>query len=374
MNIVYVANVRIPTYRAHGIQITKMCEEFARLGNTETLVVPAKRHTISGTNDLFEVYGLERIFTCRHIPSLDLLSSTHRFGRIYFRTDFVSFLSGLWNMRKEIRDSVIYVRDPLLALPFWGRGNTIVAEVHEIPRRKRLYVHLLKLAHYIVVLTNPGKQDLISEGVVEDRIIVAADGVDVSQFTPTETKSEARARLELPLNHRIVMYMGRLDGWKGVDTLLEASPLLEVGTKLVIIGGEVREVQELSKRYPHVHFLGNRPYIELKNNQIAADVLILPNTAKHITSARHTSPLKLFSYMVSGVPIVASDLPSLRDIIDESSAEIVTADDVHALAKGIHNTFKHPERGVARARVALERVHAYTWEKRAKKILQRIVE
>lgn len=37
MNIVYVANVRIPTYRAHGIQITKMCEEFARLGNTVRL-------------------------------------------------------------------------------------------------------------------------------------------------------------------------------------------------------------------------------------------------------------------------------------------------------------------------------------------------
>lgn len=374
MNIFYIANVRIPTYRAHGVQIAKMCEEFARLGNVVTLVVPLKRHTIDASPDPFEVYGLERIFTIGHIPALDLLGTTRRFGRVFFWIDLVSFLLGLWIRRGEVRNSVVYVRDPLLAIPFIGKGNTIVMEVHEVPERKRIFLHLLKKANKVVVLTTPAKEDLISYGISENSILVAADGVDVKQFTPTESKHVARTRLGLPVDMPIVFYIGRLDGWKGVDTLLKASLLFDASVKLAIIGGDADEIAKLSAQYPNVYFLGNRPYAELKNNQQAADVLVLPNTARHITSARYTSPLKLFAYMTSGVPIIASDLPSLRDVLDESVAMLVAPDDAQALAYGIQSTLANKEQGMVRARAARERVQEYSWEQRAKMILQRIVE
>ena len=142
-----------------------------------------------------------------------------------------------------------------------------------------------------------------------------------------------------------------------------------MGLKFVIIGGEHEQVTSLQSKYPRVRFLGFRPYRELADNQAAADVLILPNTGKDEISALFTSPLKLFTYMASGRPIVASDLPSIREVLDESCAYFVPPDDAQALARAIAAALKDSaaQQKAARAR---ELVVSYTWAARAKKILR----
>ena len=78
MNFVYIANARIPTEKAHGIQIMKMCEAFASLGIDVELVVPWRFNSIHV--DSFEYYGVKRVFKIVKIPSLDLTA----FGKIGF--------------------------------------------------------------------------------------------------------------------------------------------------------------------------------------------------------------------------------------------------------------------------------------------------
>jgi putative flippase GtrA len=164
------------------------------------------------------------------------------------------------------------------------------------------------------------------------------------------------------------MYIGRLDGWKGVGTLLEASTFVPE-TQVVVIGGEEAQVEALRAQYPKVQFLGYRSYGELADNQAAADVLVLPNTAKDETSVRFTSPLKLFTYMASGKPIVASDLPSLREVLDEESAYFVAPDDARELARGIKQALGDPN-AETKAHHARHKVAHYTWSARARTILQ----
>ncbi len=101
--------------------------------------------------------------------------------------------------------------------------------------------------------------------------------------------------------------------------------------------------------------------------QSAADVLVLPNTAKEAISRDYTSPMKLFMYMASGVPIVATDLPSVVDVVGKDMATIVPPDDPEALAFGIERALtKEADGKVTRAKAW---VSHHTWERRAERIL-----
>ena len=101
----------------------------------------------------------------------------------------------------------------------------------------------------------------------------------------------------------------------------------------------------------------------------AADVLVLPNSGKFKISRSHTSPLKLFEYMASNRPIIASDLPSLREILDETTATFFSADDPEDLAKRINEVLSHIEVTNGLTKKALQVVQKYSWANRGEAII-----
>lgn len=369
MKIAYLAHVRLPTYKAHGIQILKTCEAFAKKGADVTLYVPAKRHTVGGTEDPFDYYGVGRSFSVTRIPASDLLGMTRLFGRLFYLLDLLSFIRALGRLTLP-RDAVIYTRDPALLSPFFGSGRKLVLELHEIPANP-WFIPFAKRADRIVALTKALRDDLIELGLSEERIIVAGDAIDPRDFIHPESKEAARERLGLPHDARVALYVGRLDGWKGLETVYAAAPLLK-SVVFAVIGGEEPALSTLKDAHPSVRFLGARPYRELKDNMAAADVLILPNTGRNRTSARHTSPLKLFAYMTSGRPIVASDLLSVREALPENAAYYVVPDSAEALANGIRDALENPDESRAKADRAEAAVRAHSWDARAERILASI--
>jgi glycosyltransferase involved in cell wall biosynthesis len=132
----------------------------------------------------------------------------------------------------------------------------------------------------------------------------------------------------------------------------------------------VEEFEAEHVKQERVVMLGQKDYAtELPRYLKAADVAVLPNTAREEISRICTSPLKLFAYMASGAPLVASDVPALREVISERSAVFVAPDDPAALAGGIRALAEDPARAAALAAVAKEDARQYTWEKRAERIL-----
>lgn len=100
-----------------------------------------------------------------------------------------------------------------------------------------------------------------------------------------------------------------------------------------------------------------------------ADVLVLPNKSGWRESELFTSPMKLFEYMASGKPVVASSLPSIREILSDNNAFLVQPNNPAELARGIETLISNPELGKKLAAQALADVAQYSWEMRAKKIL-----
>ena len=360
MKILYIADIRLPTEKAHGLQIMKTCEALAKAGATLELVVPTRHNTLP--DDPFSYYDVQKVFTLTRVRVPDLII----FGQVGVLTALLLFSERVRWLRRFWHGDVIYSRDHLVLLQYLLLGRSLVFEAHAGPT---FFARLVaRRAHRVVVISKALGEAYRAVGVASECIVLAPDAVDLAAFARPQSKEDSRRRLGLPLDAKIAMYIGRLDGWKGVDTFCAAAALLSAGTQAVIIGGEPKQAADFTRRYPQVMFLGFRPYHELPDNQAAADVLVLPNTGKDETSVHYTSPLKLFTYMAAERPIVASDLPSIREVLDDSSCYFCPPDNPQALARAI-NVALTDGSSLSRAAVARAAVGEYTWEGRGERIL-----
>lgn len=362
MKLFYLANIRLPTEKAHGLQIMKTCEALAAAGAEVELVVPTRRTLIQ--DDPFAYYGVARTFTVRKVWTPDFT----RFGRLGFVLSALWFAEASHFCRSFWRADVVYSRDALVLAQYVLLGRPLVYEAHTTPTAMTRLV--ARRAKRVITITQGLKDAYIAAGVPSERIAVVPDAVDLTAFDHPEPQEAARVRLGLPLDKKIALYAGRLDGWKGVDTLLKASKPLPPSVLVAIIGGEAQQIAALSVQYPSVRFLGYRPYSELPNNQAAADVLVLPNTGKNIDALRFTSPLKLFTYMASGVPIVTSDTPAVREVLTEAEAYFFEPDNPEALVRAVQTALDEPEEARQKAEQAQRKARAYTWKQRAAHILE----
>jgi glycosyltransferase involved in cell wall biosynthesis len=245
--------------------------------------------------------------------------------------------------------------------------------------KKILFFLPLRLVKKIVTNSRGVADEFKAHGF--DHVLPLPNGIDLSEFSFTADKHALRKELGLPADKKIALYSGFLYGWKGVDTLVDAAPIIEMSApdvRLVIVGGSAEDVaaykRTISERkITNMGFIGYRDRKVIPRYLKAADVLLLPNSARSQESVRYTSPIKLFEYMASGIPIVASDLPSLREILNEGNSVLVPPDDAEGLARGLIGILKDPARAAALSKKARADVEPLTWDDRAKKILKFIV-
>jgi glycosyltransferase involved in cell wall biosynthesis len=168
-----------------------------------------------------------------------------------------------------------------------------------------------------------------------------------------------------------IYYIGSLDREKGVDVALQAMKFLPE-SKLVIIGEGRKRAHEwlndLARRErieSRVEFKGYLEPGKIKGIMGSARILVLPYPDTPL-NRYCTSPLKLFESLASGSPIVASSLPTTREILaHEKNAYLVQPGDPRALAQGIRVLYDNPELSREIARNARSEAEKYTWDQRA---------
>ena len=382
MRLDLVVNIRFPGTRAHGIQVAAMAEALADTGLNVDVVVP--RGFPRNDADPYAHYGVRRNFAIQRIANVDAIDlSPPRYQRVPFLMQSVTFALRALARAAVERDAGLLVRDHY-TLEVLCRGlrsadlRRLAAEVHNLPeaggRRQRVARALARLPA-VITITDALKDDLVREGLQPERILVARDGVHLHRFGALPEAQEARAHLGLPAHKPLVVYAGQLYRWKGVDTLIEAVGQVP-DAQLLVVGGsadDVPRIQAAVERHApgRVTLAGVVPHDRVPFYLAAADVIALPNSGQQEISARYTSPLKLFEAMASRRAILASDLPSLGEVLEhDGNAWLVPPDDAAGLAAGLSRLLG--DDGL-RARLADQAVHdvqPYSWAARGQRVAE----
>ncbi|PIR41640.1 MAG: hypothetical protein COV31_00170 [Candidatus Yanofskybacteria bacterium CG10_big_fil_rev_8_21_14_0_10_46_23] len=371
MKLLYLASQRIPTEKAYGIQIVSMCRALSKFCSVQ-LILPRRGQ---GKLDLFQYYKVTPNFLVRYVtpPDFYLPGALDRLA-FWLKQLISAFVLVRTALRSDY--NFIYTRDELVIwLLSFSRAKSIF-EIHRFSTAKIfIYRRLIKKNTPIVAISQGIKDDLVNFGFSEDLILVAHDGVELDKFMLNETKidiKKSRADLNIPLDRKIVMYIGKFEKGKGHDLVLRSARSLSQkrpDIKFVMVGGD-EDLPEYKKVWPEVIFLGPQPYSDLPTNQKLGDVLVIPNSGKNIVSARYTSPLKLFAHMASNRPIVASDVPALKEIVDETMVAFFKSDDPGSFSEAVIKVIDTPNYADRIKRTALEEVKQYSWANRAEKIIK----
>lgn len=364
MKIVYLANIRMPSERANAIQIVQMCNAFVASGHSTVLLATSRDTHIK--NDPEDYYQTKFNFTLEKTFVPAIVS----WGAAFFHLANLIFILGTLSVFKKHRPEIIYCRDEwtIFLLSLFISKRKFVYESHEA--RYSFPVRYILCRGVRCVVISEGIRDFyLQQGVSEEQLLVAHDGIDDSFFGAVETKGQARQRLGIVSAKPVAMYVGGFDKWKGVEVFFQAAERSS-SVNYVVIGGSVEEVEFFSEKYPGVTFLGARPYGELKDNQQAADVLVVPNTGQNKLSAEYTSPLKLFAHLAARIPLVVSDIPSLRSVVSEQQVTFFSPDDPVDLAQEIEEVLASGDVVQDKASAAFELSRQYSWSKRAQKIIK----
>ncbi len=368
LKINYIFNVRFPTERAHGIQVSKMCEALALLGCEVELVVPNRDSGI--TEDAYGYYAVRNNFKIKRLWCLDI----KRLGELRFPIQTLTFLISAASY-SLVRGGIFYTRDSFVAALLKILGKRTVWEAHM--GVQNIFTKLIFVTKTPVVVITHGLKNLyVSLGGDSRSIHVAPDGVDLNSFV-NNYRSKTREEVGWSTDKKVVLYSGHLYPWKGAHTLVSASEKLDKDTEVVLIGGtdkDLKTFKDFYGRMSNLKIVGKKPHAEIPAYLALADVLVLPNSAKENISKSYTSPMKLFEYMTSRVPIVASDLPSLKEVLSEKEAYFFKPDDAEDLARVINKVVLMEEEAKLKSQNAYDKVQKYSWLKRAEGIINFIHE
>jgi glycosyltransferase involved in cell wall biosynthesis len=404
LQLIYFSNERIPGSSACAIQQMNMCEAFALAGADVTLIRPFYFELANQSlMRMREFYGVKDDFAIHTLPSLLSLSKPENGSRssLKFRIPGIggaSVLAATWFLlaTKAVSGAfdaptIIYSRNVNAAAIFLRQRSrllknkpvSIFYEAHSMQQQPEgFFEYVLTNADGLVAITQSLKDAIIGKYKVDgSRIFVGADGVRAERVTsPPMSKAQARATINMAGQYeKLVLYTGQILPGKGVETFIDAVKELDERTGFLIVGGSPAMVDQLRARtradqISNMQFTGMVAPSAVASFQAAADVLVLPNTHDSSISP-YTSPLKLFEYMSARRPIVASDLPVFREVLcDGENSLLFSPGDPRALSQAISRLLSDDALAERLASKAFADVQQYTWEKRARRILDFIEE
>lgn len=364
MKITYIANFRFPTEKAHGIQIAKMCEAFGKIGINLELVVPKR----GSYEDPFNFYGIEKNFSVKRIPTVNLFPSLY-LG--FILSSFFFGLTSFFYVFFKKRESIIYSMDldpiSFIFIPFLGKPYFF--DLHGPKKKNMLIKFLFKKINGIVTINDIVKKDLFENfDFLKDKIIVCPNGVDLEKDFKG-TKEEARKKLGLKTEDKLIIYTGSFLDWKGIETFIKAAEKLN-NVVFYLVGGSEKDLKKEAILPSNVNLIGRRDFKEMTLWQVSADILVVTGTKKDEYSFFHTSPMKLFEYMGSKNPIIASRTPAIEQIVSEQEVFFHEPDNEQSLADQIQFVFDNLQIAQKKAELAYNKVKIFSWENRARKILE----
>ncbi len=381
MKMAYINPQAVPDSLPSAIQVLQVVDSFGDMGVDVSLVTPTPS---AGANPT--------LFLGRPLSSNVRLVHLFDWRKKWFFpfSSHRPFYQQAKAWVKKYKPDVVYLRNLKLAevlLSLKDRPK-IVFETHELfaqtyrenhpapTKRQQQKLEILsarELKVYqsvdaLVTITQALLTDIQTTYHIQTPSCVAPDGVDLAlakeAHTPTHAESEP-----------VMLYIGSLHPWKGVDTLIAAMPSVKRGM-LWIAGGMTEQIAALQAQADNlgvgarVRFLGKIPPAQRFKLIGKADICLLPLTDSSIAS-RYTSPLKLFEYMAMGKPIVVANHESIREVLVHGQDGVLVdrCEDPLCFAESINWLINDQDLQKKLGAAAAVKSAQFTWHKRNQRVL-----
>jgi glycosyltransferase involved in cell wall biosynthesis len=360
----------IPSRTANSIHVMRMCSSLARQGCDVELIVPECKAPETSVENVFTYYGVEDNFNIRRIPRWSVVGKG--VNLVYGLLAGIS--AGL------SKNTLVYGRNVIACAVASILRTQVVFEAHALdfyqrPLEKFLFRVMMNRKSFlrIVVISKQLQLDIVEMfPSLLNKIIVAHDGADLAGELNENFKLPGD-KYQMHVGYVGHLYPGR--GYELIRDLAESAPW----AAFHIVGGTEENINKLKFQKnisPNIIFHGFVPPGEAEQYRLSCDVLIAPyqrivSTNSGLDTTRWMSPLKLFEYMAVGKPIICSDIPVLREILEhKNTALMVPADDVSSWLESLEQLKIDAELSIRlglNARNLLE--SAYTWDKRAQSVV-----
>lgn len=368
MHLFYLSGSSIPSRSANAVHVMKMAQAFVENGVRVTLFARSGSNEASLSD--YQYFGVREDFEIvkRRWPPIRGLG-----GVIFARSVAAS-------VRLRPRPDMIYGRHATSLAAIMNLGISLRFEAHAPPEdmfKRAMFARLFASPYFdkLIVISDALKRYYLEtfRTLHESGVIVAHDGADSIGLTTATLKL-----VDLGERRR-VGYVGHLYPGKGMEIIDQLSVRMpDVGFH--VVGGTDEDVARWRARAagrPNLHFYGHVPHSDVQGIVQQFDVVLAPYQRRVKVHggrgdvANWMSPLKLFEYMAHGKPIIVSDLPVLREIVEHRrNALLCDPEDIGQWIEAVTELLNTPalahELGSRAKRDFLER---HTWKQRAVRVL-----
>ena len=372
MRILYISKSIIPSRSANSIHVMKMCQALSDNGHQVVLLAPnIKSKYEKGVEDIHEYYGVRKNFEVKKLWHPNNKSG----ATIYTLAIFFYLLRGNnFNLVYGRFLHGCYVASLL--------KNRVIFEIHEIIFEKKnhryiVFKQLIKSKYFekLIVISHALKNIYLQKKYLNKIIIqVAHDGADeIKNFDSKVKLLGCKEKLK-------VGYVGHLYKGRGIETIIECARKINDMT-FHLVGG-LKEDIEYWKNYSkllnldNIYFYGFVSPKESIKYRNSFDIFLAPYEKKvsifggsGSDTSKFMSPLKIFEYMSHKKPIITSDLPVIREVLNEKNSILVKSDDIKLWINSIKKLQDFQNRELI-ANQALIDFYNYSWKNRALLILK----
>jgi len=373
MRIVVISASFVPSTAANSIEVMKVANALSDIGHQVTLIVPGE--ATAKWDELSEWYGIRYPFEIIWLKE----------NLAFRRYDFA-----LKATRKalQLKPDLVYTWMLQAAvLSLWHR-IPVMLELHDRIRGKiapTLFKSILhsRIPRLLLPITRALVDVLereLSISIPAKLIHIAPSGIELERYADLPQAEDTRKLLGLP-EGLTAGYSGHFYSGRGMDLLLSLANSFP-GVNFLWVGGQDKAVAEWRQRLheqgvANVTLTGFIPNQRIAVYQAACDILLMPYELSIAGSgggntADICSPMKMFEYMAAGRAIMTSDLPVLREVLNEQNAVFCATQDIEAWEMAFGKLINDPIKRQTLGEHAIKDVQAYSWNERATKALAKL--